>query len=248
MSSSFQMGPNQAYNSQFMNQPGPRGPPSLPGNMGTGMNASNMSGPPMGMNQPRGQGMGPFTAHGQRMPQQGYAGPRPQGMGMQGMKRPYPGEVSECEFNTFPSYFSSFAVCWIYMCHHCIHSQTMVGSSMDQIASSLTSRGSTPHLTPPGRCRLPTTPVRGCQDSSSRDNTRRPVAPWASIIRCSMTAGYLPKWHIHFSRRPSTNNSGQFVEFCNFWKSVLSNYSKSHLLMAKQITSLEVDISTTRVI
>uniref|UniRef100_A0A671XNA8 Zinc finger MIZ-type containing 1 n=1 Tax=Sparus aurata TaxID=8175 RepID=A0A671XNA8_SPAAU len=86
------MAPNQAYNSQFMNQPGPRGPPSLPGNMGTGMNASNMSGPPMGMNQPRGQGMGPFTAHGQRMPQQGYAGPRPQGMGMQGIKRPYPGE------------------------------------------------------------------------------------------------------------------------------------------------------------
>lgn len=94
MSSSFQMGPNQAYNSQFMNQPGPRGPPSLPGNMGTGMNASNMSGPPMGMNQPRGQGMGPFGAHGQRMPQQGYAGPRAQGMGMQGIKRPYPGEVS----------------------------------------------------------------------------------------------------------------------------------------------------------
>lgn len=93
MSSSFQMGPNQAYNSQFMNQPGPRGPPSLPGNMGTGMNASNMTGPPMGMNQPRGQGMGPFGSHGQRM--QGYAGPRPQGMGMQGIKRPYPGEVSD---------------------------------------------------------------------------------------------------------------------------------------------------------
>uniref|UniRef100_A0A8C6MD02 Zinc finger MIZ-type containing 1 n=1 Tax=Nothobranchius furzeri TaxID=105023 RepID=A0A8C6MD02_NOTFU len=72
--------------------PGPRGPPSLPGNMGAGMTASNMSGPPMGMNQPRGQSMGPFGAHGQRMPQQGYTGPRPQGMGMQGMKRPYPGE------------------------------------------------------------------------------------------------------------------------------------------------------------
>ncbi|KAF3853697.1 hypothetical protein F7725_014385 [Dissostichus mawsoni] len=92
MSSSFQMGPNQAYSSQFMNQQGPRGPPSMPGNMGGGMNPSNMSGPPMGMNQPRGQGMGPFNAHGQRMPQQGYAGPRPQGMGIQGMKRPYPGE------------------------------------------------------------------------------------------------------------------------------------------------------------
>ncbi|XP_014915188.1 zinc finger MIZ domain-containing protein 1 isoform X2 [Poecilia latipinna] len=92
MSSSFQMGPNQAYNNQFINQSGPRGPPSLPGNMGAGMNASNMSGPPIGMNQPRGQGMGPFGAHGQRMPQHGYAGPRPQGMGMQSMKRPYPGE------------------------------------------------------------------------------------------------------------------------------------------------------------
>lgn len=95
------MGPNQAYNSQFMNQPGPRGPPSLPGNMGSGMNASNISGPPMGMNQPRGQSMGPFGAHGQRMPQQAYAGPRPQGMGMQGMKRPYPGEVSADTHLTF---------------------------------------------------------------------------------------------------------------------------------------------------
>ncbi|XP_076154224.1 zinc finger MIZ domain-containing protein 1-like isoform X1 [Alosa pseudoharengus] len=97
MSSSFQMGPNQAYGGQFMNQQGPRGPPSLPGNMnpmGGGMNASNMGGPPMGMNQPRPQGMGPFGSHGQRMPQQGYPGPRgPQGMPMQGMKRQYPGEV-----------------------------------------------------------------------------------------------------------------------------------------------------------
>lgn len=32
--SSFQMGPTQAYNSQFMNQPGPRGPAS----MGSSMN------------------------------------------------------------------------------------------------------------------------------------------------------------------------------------------------------------------
>lgn len=101
MGSSFQMAPNQAYSSQFMNQPGPRGPPSLPGNMGTGMNASTMSGPPIGMNQPRGQGMVPFAAHSQRMPQQGYAGPRPQGMAMQGMKRPYPGEVRACEVSRF---------------------------------------------------------------------------------------------------------------------------------------------------
>ncbi|XP_061087458.1 zinc finger MIZ domain-containing protein 1a isoform X5 [Conger conger] len=97
MCSSFQMGPSQAYSSQFMNQPGPRGPPSIPGNMnpgnmGSGMSASNMSGPPMGMSQPRAPGMSPFGNHGQRMPQQGYPGPRPQSMPMQGLKRSYPGE------------------------------------------------------------------------------------------------------------------------------------------------------------
>ncbi|XP_058882369.1 zinc finger MIZ domain-containing protein 1-like isoform X2 [Acipenser ruthenus] len=95
--SSFQMGPTQTYNNQYMNQPGPRGPPSMPGqmnpaSMGAGMTASNMSGPPMGMNQPRPPGMNPFGNHSQRMPQQGYPGPRPQSMPMPGMKRPYPGE------------------------------------------------------------------------------------------------------------------------------------------------------------
>ncbi|XP_029465368.1 zinc finger MIZ domain-containing protein 1 isoform X4 [Rhinatrema bivittatum] len=95
--SSFQMGPTQAYNSQFMNQPGPRGPASMPSginpaNMGAGMTPSNMSGPPMGINQPRPPGMNPFTAHGQRMPQQAYPGPRPQSLPIQAMKRPYPGE------------------------------------------------------------------------------------------------------------------------------------------------------------
>lgn len=95
MCSSFQMGPAQAYNSQFMNQPGPRGPPGgmNPASMGSGMNNPNMSGPPMGMNQARTPGMGPFGAHGQRMPQQGYPGGPRQGMPMQGIKRPYPGEV-----------------------------------------------------------------------------------------------------------------------------------------------------------
>lgn len=107
--SSFQMGPTQAYNSQFMNQPGPRGPASMPGNMnpatmGGGMTPSNMSGPPMGMNQPRPPGMSPFN-HGQRMPQQAYPGPRPQSMPMQGMKRPYPGEVSGCLVGSFANYF-----------------------------------------------------------------------------------------------------------------------------------------------
>ncbi|KAL0983689.1 hypothetical protein UPYG_G00131390 [Umbra pygmaea] len=97
MSSSFQMGPNQAYQNQFMNQ-GPVGPRSsqpLPGNMGPGpgMNPSNMGPSPMGMNQQRAQGMGPFGGHvGQRMPPQGYPVARPQGMGMQGVKRPYPGD------------------------------------------------------------------------------------------------------------------------------------------------------------
>uniref|UniRef100_A0A8C1VAF2 Zinc finger, MIZ-type containing 1b n=1 Tax=Cyprinus carpio TaxID=7962 RepID=A0A8C1VAF2_CYPCA len=69
MCSSFQMGPNQAYSTPFVNQPGPRGPPAHPGSMNVG--------PPRG---PYGD---------QRMPQQGY-GPRP----VQGVKRPYPGEGS----------------------------------------------------------------------------------------------------------------------------------------------------------
>ncbi|XP_051779747.1 zinc finger MIZ domain-containing protein 1a isoform X1 [Erpetoichthys calabaricus] len=95
--SSFQMGPTQAYNNQFMNQPGPRGPPSMPGNinpatMGAGMNNSNLNAPPMGITQTRPPGMSPFGSHGQRMPQQGYPGPRPQAINIQGMKRPYPGE------------------------------------------------------------------------------------------------------------------------------------------------------------
>uniref|UniRef100_A0A3B3BG22 Zinc finger, MIZ-type containing 1a n=1 Tax=Oryzias melastigma TaxID=30732 RepID=A0A3B3BG22_ORYME len=94
MCPSFQMGPAPAYNSQFMNQAGPRGPPGgmNPGSMGSGMNNPNMSGPPMGMNQARTPGMTPFGAHGQRMPQQGYPGGPRQGMPMQAMKRPYPGE------------------------------------------------------------------------------------------------------------------------------------------------------------
>uniref|UniRef100_A0A671XWX1 Zinc finger, MIZ-type containing 1a n=1 Tax=Sparus aurata TaxID=8175 RepID=A0A671XWX1_SPAAU len=76
--------------------PGPRGPPGgmNPASMGSAMNNPNMSGPPMGMNQARTPGMGPFAAHGQRMPQQGYPGGPRQGMPMQGMKRPYPGEAS----------------------------------------------------------------------------------------------------------------------------------------------------------
>ncbi|XP_008561761.1 PREDICTED: zinc finger MIZ domain-containing protein 1, partial [Galeopterus variegatus] len=95
--SSFQMGPTQAYNSQFMNQPGPRGPASMgagmnPASMAAGMTPSGMSGPPMGMSQPRPPGISPFGTHGQRMPQQTYPGPRPQSLPIQSIKRPYPGE------------------------------------------------------------------------------------------------------------------------------------------------------------
>ncbi|XP_061546029.1 zinc finger MIZ domain-containing protein 1a isoform X3 [Phycodurus eques] len=96
MCSSFQMGPAQAYNSQFMNQPGPRGPPvgMNPSTMGSGINNPNMTGPPIGMTQARTPAMGPFGGHGQRMPQQGYPGGPRQGIPMQGMKRPYPGEMT----------------------------------------------------------------------------------------------------------------------------------------------------------
>lgn len=94
MCSSFQMGPTQGYNNQFLSQQGPRGPPAMAGGMNpAGINNANMSGPPMGMNQPRAPGMAPFGGHGQRMPQQGYPGPRTPNMPMQAMKRPYPGEV-----------------------------------------------------------------------------------------------------------------------------------------------------------
>lgn len=76
MCSSFQMGPNQAYSTQFMNQPGPRGTPALPGTINAG-----------GMNM--GQARGQMMQYGGRMPQQGYGpAPRP----MQGLKRAYPGE------------------------------------------------------------------------------------------------------------------------------------------------------------
>uniref|UniRef100_A0A665WAZ8 Zinc finger MIZ domain-containing protein 1-like n=1 Tax=Echeneis naucrates TaxID=173247 RepID=A0A665WAZ8_ECHNA len=75
---------------------GPRGPPGgmNPASMGSAMSSPNMSGPPMGINQTRTPGMGPFGTHGQRMPQQGYPGGPRQGMPIQGMKRPYPGEAS----------------------------------------------------------------------------------------------------------------------------------------------------------
>lgn len=118
--SSFQMGPAQAYNSQFMNQPGPRVPSAMsgsmnPAGMGPNMAPSNMSGPPMGMNQPR-PGMNPFGAHGQRMPQQSYPGPRPQSLPMQGIKRPYPGEVSSDDL----PFFCLYIICIIIIQTSCL--------------------------------------------------------------------------------------------------------------------------------
>lgn len=65
-----------------------------PASMAAGMTPSGMSGPPMGMNQPRPPGISPFGTHGQRMPQQTYPGPRPQSLPIQSIKRSYPGEVS----------------------------------------------------------------------------------------------------------------------------------------------------------
>uniref|UniRef100_A0AAX7UCW5 SP-RING-type domain-containing protein n=1 Tax=Astatotilapia calliptera TaxID=8154 RepID=A0AAX7UCW5_ASTCA len=84
------------YTSAMRQTPGPRGPPGgmNPSSMGSAMNNPNMSGPPMGINQARTPGMTPFGAHSQRMPQQGYPGGPRQGIPMQGIKRPYPGDGS----------------------------------------------------------------------------------------------------------------------------------------------------------
>lgn len=81
------------------------------------------------------------------------------------------------------------SVCQLYVEYMFVTtSQTTAASSMDQTASSLTSRGSTLHLTPLGRYPPSTTLARGCQDSSCRANTHHPVAPWASTTRCRDTA------------------------------------------------------------
>lgn len=90
------MGAGQAFNSQFLQHGGPRGP-SVP----SGMNPTSMGGllgpsglSPMGMNPPRAAGMAPLYA-GQRLPQHGYAGPpQAQPLPRQGVKRAYSSEVS----------------------------------------------------------------------------------------------------------------------------------------------------------
>ncbi|XP_051896890.1 zinc finger MIZ domain-containing protein 1-like isoform X6 [Pristis pectinata] len=89
----------QSYNNQYMSHSGPRGSPQ----MSTGMTTGGMAGPMgpssishMSMNHSRPPGINPmFSAQSQRMPQHGYAGPRPtQQMPGQGVKRPYVNEQS----------------------------------------------------------------------------------------------------------------------------------------------------------
>lgn len=91
-----QMGAGQAFNSQFLQHGGPRGPnvPSSmnPAGVGGLLGPSGMS--PMGMNPTRATGMAPLYA-GQRLPQHGYPGPpQAQPLPRQGVKRAYSGEVS----------------------------------------------------------------------------------------------------------------------------------------------------------
>lgn len=181
MCPSFQMGPAPAYNSQFMNQPGPRGPPGgmNPGSMGSGMNNPNMSGPAMAMNQTRTPGMTPFGAHGQRMPQQGYPGGPRQGMPMQAMKRPYPGEVS----NNIKLISILGFICQLNICRYFSKSREITEvSSMGQAASFSPNRGSIPRQMHQGRCPLQITPARGCPGSRVKDSTHL-VCPWLSTTK-----------------------------------------------------------------
>ncbi|XP_073741176.1 zinc finger MIZ domain-containing protein 2 isoform X2 [Callorhinus ursinus] len=89
------MGAGQAFNSQFLQHGGPRGP-SVPSSMnpaGVGglLGPSGMS--PMSMNPTRAAGMAPLYA-GQRLPQHGYPGPpQAQPLPRQGVKRAYSSEV-----------------------------------------------------------------------------------------------------------------------------------------------------------
>nr|XP_020021347.1 zinc finger MIZ domain-containing protein 1 isoform X2 [Castor canadensis] len=150
------MGPTQAYNSQFMNQPGPRGPASMggsmnPASMAAGMTPSGMSGPPMGMNQPRPPGISPFGTHGQRMPQQTYPGPRPQSLPIQSIKRPYPGEPNYGNQQYGPN--SQFP----------------------------TQPGQYPTPNPQGHSPLPTTLGKGCRANPPLGSTHLPRSTWGSI-------------------------------------------------------------------
>ncbi|XP_047704837.1 zinc finger MIZ domain-containing protein 2 isoform X1 [Prionailurus viverrinus] len=89
------MGAGQAFNSQFLQHGGPRGP-SVPGSMNP-TSVGGLLGPsgmnPMGMNPTRAAGMAPLYA-GQRLPQHGYPGPpQAQPLPRQGVKRAYSSEV-----------------------------------------------------------------------------------------------------------------------------------------------------------
>ncbi|XP_029786835.1 zinc finger MIZ domain-containing protein 2 isoform X5 [Suricata suricatta] len=89
------MGAGQAFNSQFLQHGGPRGP-SVPGSMNPA-SVGGLLGPsgmnPMGTNPTRAAGMAPLYA-GQRLPQHGYPGPpQAQPLPRQGVKRAYSSEV-----------------------------------------------------------------------------------------------------------------------------------------------------------
>ena len=91
-----QIGAGQAFNSQFLQHGGPRGP-SVPGSMNP-TSVGGLLGPsgmnPMGMNPTRAAGMAPLYA-GQRLPQHGYPGPpQAQPLPRQVFKRAYSSEVS----------------------------------------------------------------------------------------------------------------------------------------------------------
>lgn len=86
-----QMGAGQAFNNQFLQHGGPRGP-SVPSSMNPAAVGGLLG--PSGLNPTRATGMAPLYA-GQRLPQHGYPGPpQAQPLPRQGVKRAYSSEVS----------------------------------------------------------------------------------------------------------------------------------------------------------
>ncbi|XP_044945536.1 zinc finger MIZ domain-containing protein 2 isoform X5 [Mustela putorius furo] len=84
------MGAGQAFNNQFLQHGGPRGP-SVPSSMNPAAVGGLLG--PAGMNPTRATGMAPLYA-GQRLPQHGYPGPpQAQPLPRQGVKRAYSSEV-----------------------------------------------------------------------------------------------------------------------------------------------------------
>uniref|UniRef100_A0AAX7SE15 SP-RING-type domain-containing protein n=1 Tax=Astatotilapia calliptera TaxID=8154 RepID=A0AAX7SE15_ASTCA len=181
-----QMGHAPAYNSQFMNQPGPRGPPGgmNPSSMGSAMNNPNMSGPPMGINQARTPGMTPFGAHSQRMPQQGYPGGPRQGIPMQGIKRPYPGD---CIPGTKGNCINSFLLFLIQQEPFNGQSTNFSGGGYSYGQGSGPPRpGNYPHSPVPGNPTPPMTPGSSIPPYLSPNQDVKP--PFPADMKPNMTA------------------------------------------------------------